>query len=237
MKNADSHFHANGFSGQLTYNGHQLMVPIKAVLFDYGMVLSAPPDPAAWQRMLDITGFDEKTLQHNYWIPRHDYDRGDLTGPQYWEKVAFTAGTILTPDQVTALLSADVDLWTQLNPPMLEWAQRLQRAGIRTGILSNIGDAMTEGILKKFEWICDFHHCTWSYRLRTAKPDLSIYKAAAEGLDTPPPNILFLDDKPENVDAARAVGMQPIQYIDHNTFEREMERLGLAHLLNPQPNL
>jgi putative hydrolase of the HAD superfamily len=211
------------------------MVSIKAVLFDYGMVLSAPPDPAAWQRMLDLTGFDEDTLERGYWAPRHDYDRGDLTGPKYWDKVASTVGATLAPDQITALLSADVDLWTQLNPPMLEWAQRLQRAGVRTGILSNIGDAMTEGILKKFEWICDFHHCTWSYQLRTAKPDLSIYKAAAEGLATAPENILFLDDKIENIEAARATGMQAIQYTNHSTFEREMERLGLAHLLNPTP--
>ena len=206
---------------------------IQAVLFDYGMVLSTGPSPAAWKQMLDITGFSEETLQKGYWAFRHDYDRGDLTGPEYWARVAEAGQTIFTPDQISSLIEADIALWTQLNEPMLDWAQRLQRAGVRTGILSNIGDAMTEGLLKKFEWIGGFHHCVWSYRLRMAKPEEAIYKAAAEGLDTPPANILFVDDKPENIEAARHAGMQAIQYSDHDSFEREMRERGYADLLEP----
>ncbi|HMF53934.1 MAG TPA: HAD family phosphatase [Edaphobacter sp.] len=211
------------------------MNSIEAVLFDYGMVLSAPPDPAAWQRMREISGFEEGTLERGYWAPRHAYDRGDLTGLEYWEKVAASGGISFTHKQVTELIAADVDLWTRLNAPMLEWAQSLQRAGVRTGILSNIGDAMTDGLLKKFEWINGFHHCTWSYRLRVAKPEAQIYRAAAEGLETPPEKILFLDDKIENIEAARSTGMQAIQYGDHETFKREMEDRGFGALLRPSP--
>jgi putative hydrolase of the HAD superfamily len=209
------------------------MNDIKAVLFDYGMVLSAPPDPASWQHMRQITGFEEETLHRGYWAFRHEYDRGDLTGLAYWEQVAATGETTFDPEQVTELIEADVNLWTRLNAPMLEWAQKLQRAGIRTGILSNIGDAMTDGLLKKFDWINGFYHCTWSYRLRVAKPEEAIYKAAAEGLETSPGNILFLDDKIENIEAARASGMQAIQYSDHDSFEHEMKKHGLSPLLNP----
>jgi len=209
------------------------MDSIKAVLFDYGMVLSAPPDPAAWQRMREITGFDEETLHRGYWAPRHAYDRGDLNGLDYWEEVAAGAGTTFTEEQVAELIAADVDLWTRLNAPMLAWAQRLQQAGVRTGILSNIGDAMTEGLLRKFDWLDGFHHCTWSYRLRVAKPEAEIYRAAAEGLETPAGQILFLDDKIENIEAARASGMQAIQYLDHESFENEMKERGLAALLHP----
>ena len=50
------------FTG-LTYNRHQFMNPIQAILFDYGMVLSAPPDPAAWQQLRQITGFDESAIK------------------------------------------------------------------------------------------------------------------------------------------------------------------------------
>ncbi|HEY0162191.1 MAG TPA: HAD family phosphatase [Edaphobacter sp.] len=207
------------------------MKSIQAVLFDYGMVLSAPPDPAAWQRMREITGFSEEVLHYGYWTFRHAYDRGDLNGLDYWEQVAASAATAFTPEQVQALIVADVDLWTRLNAPMLDWAQSLQRAGIRTGILSNIGDAMTDGLLKKFDWLNGFHHHTWSYRLRVAKPEAAIYHSAARGLETPPENILFLDDKIENIEAARAVGMQAIQYLGHDSFVQEMEQRGLAGLL------
>lgn len=207
------------------------MIPVRAVLFDYGMVLSGPPDPAAWQRIRTITGLEEAALQREYWAHRHDYDRGTLSGVAFWHKAAAGAGIVLTPQQVAQLIDADTDLWSQLNAPMLDWAQRLQRAGVRTGILSNIGDAMTDGLTKKYDWLNQFHHRTWSYELKLAKPELEIYIAAAKGLATPLDRILFIDDRAENVVAARTAGMQAIQYTTHAAFEREMQERGLGDLL------
>lgn len=204
---------------------------IQAVLFDYGMVLSGPPDPAAWARIRTITGLEEEPLQREYWAHRHDYDRGALTGVDFWHMVAEGAGVALTPAQISGLLDADTDLWGQINQPMLDWAQRLQRAGVRTGILSNIGDAMTDGLLRKHEWLNAFDHRTWSYALKLAKPELEIYRAAAAGLGTPAENILFIDDRPENIAAALAARMQAIRYGDHADFEREMHERGLDDLL------
>ncbi len=210
------------------------MTPVKAVLFDYGMVLSAPPDPAAWQRMIAITGLPEDLLHREYWAHRHDYDRGTLSGIAYWHKAAAGAGIALTPTQLSDLIAADTDLWTQLNAPMVDWAQQLQRAGLRTGILSNIGDAMAAGLLRKFDWISAFDHCTWSYSLNLAKPEAAIYHHAAEGLATPPANILFIDDREENIAAALSTGMQAIQYRDHAAFEHEMQTRDLSWLLQLQ---
>ncbi len=208
------------------------MNSIQAVLFDYGQVLSAPPDPAQWKRMLQITGFDEPTYSSGYWAFRHAYDRGDINGVEYWQEVGKSAGVAFTPHQIEELIDADVELWTRLNPPMVDWAQRLQAAGVRTGILSNIGDAMTEGLLRKFDWLAGFNFHIWSYRLLLAKPEAAIYAAAAEGLQTPSAQILFIDDKPENIEAARAFGMQAIQYTDHSLFLQEMEARGLGYLLD-----
>jgi putative hydrolase of the HAD superfamily len=211
------------------------MTPIHTVLFDYGQVLSLSPDPVQWQRMLQIAGLDEPAFHHGYWAFRHAYDRGELNGTSYWHKVASSAATLFTSDQIHDLNEADVELWTRLNAPMVEWAQRLQRAGMRTGILSNIGDTMTDGLLRKFDWLSAFDHLVWSYQLLLAKPEAAIYAAAAEGLKTPPSQILFIDDKRENIDAALAFGMQAIQYTGHPAFMREMESRNLSHLLTPAP--
>jgi putative hydrolase of the HAD superfamily len=213
------------------------MTPVQAVLFDYGMVLSAPPDPAIWARIRTITNLNEDLLHREYWAHRHAYDRGDLSAVAYWHKAAAGAGIVLTPAQLTQLLAADIDLWSQLNEPMLEWAQRLQRAGIRTGILSNIGDAMSAGLLAKYEWLSAFDHHTWSHALNLAKPEPAIYLHAAEGLHTPPANILFIDDRLENIAAAIAVGMQAIHYTTHAAFEQEMRTRGLDHLLQPESHI
>jgi putative hydrolase of the HAD superfamily len=205
---------------------------VDTVVFDYGMVLSGAPDPTAWARMRTLTGLDEDRLHASYWKFRHDYDRGALTGVAYWHAVAADTGIALTESQITRLLADDVDLWTVPNPPMIEWASRLQHAGIRTGILSNIGDAIAEGIVARLPWLAGFEHCTWSHSLFMAKPEPAIFLKTAEALHTAPANILFIDDKLENVEAAAAVGMHAIQYTGQPAFQREMRARGFASLLD-----
>jgi putative hydrolase of the HAD superfamily len=207
------------------------MTPIKAVLFDYGMVLSAPPDPAAWARMLSLTNLSEEQLHRGYWAHRHAYDRGDLTAESFWNHAAAPTHAILTPQQLTALIAADVDYWSTLNPPMLAWARSLQQASIPTGILSNMPGPMETGLRARYSWIDEFTHHTWSHAVNLAKPEPAIYLHAAEGLQTPPANILFLDDRPENIEAALAIGMQAIHYTTHAAFVDQMRARNLASLL------
>jgi putative hydrolase of the HAD superfamily len=142
---------------------------------------------------------------------------------------------VIDDDQIDALIAADNDLWTQPNPPMIEWAQRLQAAGIRTGILSNLGDEMHAGVTGRFDWFDKFHHCTFSYLLKLAKPELEIYEHAVKGLDTAPEAILFIDDREENIAAAQQAGLQAIRYTTHEAFEQEMTERGFGVLLNVAP--
>ena len=206
---------------------------ITAVLFDYGMVLSGPPDPAAWIRLKQIFHADEPAFHAAFWNHRDDYDRGALNAVTYWQAVANDLHQTLTPTQLAELIAADNILWTQPNQPMIDWAATLQRANIKTGILSNIGDEMERGILAHFPWLQNFNHHTFSHRLGIAKPDLAIYHHAAEGLATPPSEILFLDDREENIAAARTAGMTAIQYTTHPAFIESMTTQNLTHLLHP----
>ena len=207
--------------------------PISAVLFDYGMVLSGPPDPTAWQRLKQVFHAEEPTFHAAYWRHRHDYDRGALNAITYWQAVATDLHQPLSPSQLAELISADTALWTQPNQPMIDWAAALQRAGIKTGILSNIGDEMEAGILAHFPWLHNFAHHTFSHRLGIAKPDPAIYQHAAEGLAVPATEILFIDDREENIAAAQSAGMQAILYATHDAFIATMTARGFAPLLSP----
>ena len=205
--------------------------PIAAVLFDYGLVLTGPPDPAAWARMQQIASLhagpqDEQTFAEAYWAHRLDYDRGTLTGRQYWAAIAPQAPA----DALGQLIAADTVLWTQLNQPMVDWALRLQAAGTPTGILSNLGDEMMHGVLATLPWMADFTHSTFSHTLLLTKPDPAIYAHAAAGLALSPATILFIDDREDNIAGALAAGMQAIQYTDHQGFLAELERRNLKHL-------
>jgi putative hydrolase of the HAD superfamily len=207
------------------------MGQIEAVLFDYGMVISAPPQAAAWERLKTISGLDEAGFHAGYWAYRHAYDRGTHTGEEYWRLAAEYSGGSVDAGQVAALLAADVDLWGDLNQPMVDWIWRLQKAGIRTGILSNMGDAMEAGLSAKYGWLDKFDHKVWSYTLKLAKPEAEIYQHAVEGLGVEAGQVLFVDDKAENIAAAEAAGLQGIVYDDHAVFERELKERGWGSLL------
>ena len=209
------------------------MPKVSAVLFDFGNVLSGPPDAAVWQQMQQVGGLSAGDLDRAYWHSRDDYDRGGLNSKTYWSAVARDAGTTFDDATRASLTALDVELWTTMNEPMVAWVRQLHRAGVRTGILSNIGDAMSAGIRNKFDWIGDFHHAVWSHELLLRKPEPAIYAAAAKGLGVPPSEILFLDDRADNIEAAMQFGMQGIVYTGHAAFEREMERRGLGALLQP----
>jgi putative hydrolase of the HAD superfamily len=205
---------------------------ITAVLFDFGQVLSGPPEAASWERLRTLLHSGEPAFAAAYWAHRHDYDRGTLNAKTYWKAVARDLHQPHSPELERDLIATDTALWTQPNQPMIDFAAGLQQRGIKTGILSNIGDAMEYGILAHFPWLTRFDHHTFSHRLKIAKPELEIYAHAAEGLRTPPAEILFLDDREENIVAARAAGMTAILYGTHPQFVADLRALHLAHLLS-----
>ncbi len=160
-------------------------IKIGAVLFDYGMVLSNVPEEFHWRQLERVLGAEQKTFQTAYWKYRDAYDRGVLSAHTYWEAVARDLDTSVDAEVLHALIDADTVVWTQPNVEMMEWAARLNRAGIKTGILSNIGDAMELGVLGRFPALGEFTHHTFSHRLGIAKPDAEIYRHAVEGLGVP----------------------------------------------------
>jgi|ERR1700679_690308 putative hydrolase of the HAD superfamily len=207
-------------------------IKIGAVLFDYGMVLSNAPEAADWRELELVLDVDEEPFQTTYWKYRDAYDRGSLGAQTYWEIVTRDLNRPMNADVLRALIDADIVVWTHPNVVMMDWAARLNRAGIKTGILSNIGDAMEAGVLARFPALAAFDHRTFSHRLGIAKPDAGMYLHATAGLGVPSGEILFVDDREENIRSAREVGMVAVQYSGHPGFVVEMERLGLGWLLD-----
>ena len=206
---------------------------IHAVLFDYGLVLSGRPDPGAWRRMKSTLGANDPAFHDAYWRHRHTYDLGLLNGPRYWQTVGRDLHRDPTASQIAALIETDIELWTQPNQPMINWAAALQRNGVLTGILSNMPDAMEEGIMDRLPWMSAFPKRIFSHRLGIAKPDERIYRHAISALNVLPTEILFLDDRLENVEAASAVHMQTIQFSSQESFLEKFDAAGFTGV--PQP--
>ncbi len=207
---------------------------LRAVIFDYGMVLSAPAEAAAHQQLVRIFGAPAETFEKQYWVHRRAYDEGVFNGDSYWRACAEDSGVSLTPIQISELIQWDIRMWTHLNQPMVNWALEVHAAGFRTGILSNIGEELALALMR-FDWVRGFDHNTWSYQLRMSKPDPAIYHHALDGLGASAAETLFLDDREENILAAQAVGMQAARFRDIPDLQRDLETLQLADALPRLP--
>lgn len=208
--------------------------PLRAVIFDYGEVL-CQPDPEAHRRLLALTGLDRETFERHYWRDRHNYDLGRHDGPSFWRQFAQDAGLTLSPDQIDALIEADVVLWTRLlDPRMIAWLEALQGAGVRTAILSNMVGEVLGRMRRDFPWLDGFTHLTWSCELGIAKPDPAIYLHTCEHLGVRPEEALFIDDKPVNVHAAEQVGLHALHFRSVDQLRADLAARGLLQGL-PQP--
>jgi putative hydrolase of the HAD superfamily len=185
---------------------------LRAVVFDYGMVLTGQPDAEAHDGMVSLTGLAVERFEELYWADRHAYDEGKLTGIDFWKKLARDGELALSQDQIEELNRLDARMWTTQNPEMVAWQQKLHQNGLLTAILSNMGDSVLESIQREFSWLGGFDVRVWSFQLLMAKPDPAIYHHVLKELGTRPEETLFIDDKLVNVEAAKAIGMKAIEY-------------------------
>lgn len=188
------------------------MLALRAVVFDYGMVLTGPPVADAHAAMIRLTGLPENEFERLYWADRHAYDEGKLTGITFWQKFLQDAGQPTTSVLVEELNRQDSIMWTTFDPAMVDWQLRLKQRGLRTAILSNMGDAVHEHMQRSLDWLARFDVLVWSYQLGIAKPDPAIYRHTLTKLGVQPNEALFIDDKLVNVEAARELGLHALQF-------------------------
>ena len=185
---------------------------LRAVVFDYGLVLTGPQDPEAHAALIRISGLPLDRFETLYWANRHAYDEGRLTGMAFWQEFALAAGLPQDEKIVEELNQWDARMWTTQNPAMLAWQQQLKQQGLLTAILSNMGDNVLDNMKREFDWLPRFDVLVWSYQLHMAKPDPAIYEHTLRELGVRPEEALFLDDRPVNVAAAQALGIQAIVF-------------------------
>lgn len=211
--------------------GETQRMSIRAVVFDYGMVLSGPPDAASRAELLRITGMDEAAFEALYWVDRHAYDRGELSGIAFWRKFAHDAGLALDEAALNELNGWDARMWTTENPAMMRWQKRLREDGFMTAILSNMGDAVLASIEANLAWVNGFDVRIWSYQHGCAKPEAEIYRLLLRELATAPEETLFLDDKRVNVEAARRAGIRALEFASVEQLRQDLISAGLDRAL------
>ena len=204
---------------------------LRAVVFDYGMVLTGPQDPEAHAALQRITGLTLERFESHYWANRHAYDEGKLTGLAFWRKFIEEAALDMPAGAAEELNLWDARYWTTESPAMLAWQLALKQRGIKTAILSNMGDNVRSHIEREFKWFFRFDVLVWSYELKIVKPDPAIYRYVLGKLGTAPQETLFIDDRQVNVDGANALGMIGVTFSTAEALRSDLAAMGFDSAL------
>lgn len=199
---------------------------LRAVIFDYGKVLSLPPTEEDWKALASATDLPVETLEHRYWEFRDGYDRKEVSAAEYWAKVA---GRELSENELTELISMDDAQWTRVNEDMLHLARQLKEAGVKIAILSNMQTDMLKVMRAKFDWLGEFDVQMYSCENGLVKPESQAYLECARQLGVDPGQALFFDDKEKNIRGAEKTGMHALLFHGNvSDAEKKLAELGVS---------
>jgi FMN phosphatase YigB (HAD superfamily) len=152
------------------------------------------------------------------------YELGQVSSREFYD--IFCRETATQPDyQAMARAGSEIFM---LRAEMLPLVAQLGQAGSRLGILSNTCEIHWEYCLGRFRILTDgFQVHALSYRLGVCKPDAAIFQAAAELAGVEPGAIFFVDDLPQHVAGARAVGFDAVQYTSTRRLADDLRQRGI----------
>ena len=190
---------------------------IKAVLFDFGGVVTTSPFDAfaAYEAANDLPiGFvreiNSTNPDDNAWakLERSDVDTDGFA--ELFEAEAAALGHRVDGRAILGLLAGEV------RPAMVEAIRRIKGAGFATACLTNNFRSRNGGAARPdtAAVMAMFDHVTESSLVGIRKPEPEFYRRALEALDIEASEAVFLDDLGVNLKPARAMGMTTIKVID-----------------------
>lgn len=198
---------------------------IEAILFDLGGVI------VDFNMSFAFNAFAEKSL-----LGRDRFE-GLIRDTDWLER--YECGKISTHDfcdflQREASLDMDYDdfyvSWTHVFEEDLtisiDFLTELNRR-YPMGLVSNTNEAHAEHIRKHYGVFDCFDHHILSYQVGSIKPDRKIFEYAIEVMEKEPGELLFIDDRIENVCAAEQLGMQAQQFESLPCLQRTFRKCGI----------
>ena len=195
------------------------------VVFDLGKVLVDFDYSIAARKIADQSQKSPAEIQALIAQSRFviDYETGRLTRREFYERVREAAGFRGTLGEFGEFFA---DIFAEI-PPMIELHAGLHRRGIPTYIFSNTNDLAIEHVRRSFPFFQNFNGYIFSYEVGAMKPEAKIYEALEKLADRHGAEILYLDDRPENVTGGAARGWRTILHEAPERSRAALEKLGL----------
>ena len=188
------------------------MAKIKHLIFDMGNVLMRY-DPEIPLKKFVKTEKARNLIRRELfegpeWV---EADRGMISEEEMYESVARRI-----PEKYHEELKKCVYEWIICMKPLeksVKLCEDARKWGYQTYVLSNAAQSFYE-YFPKFYRMEDFDGVVVSSDVHLIKPDVRIYAYLLEKYHLNPEECLFLDDREDNVEAARKAGMQSMLFTE-----------------------
>jgi putative hydrolase of the HAD superfamily len=181
------------------------------VMFDYGGVVSHPPSPEALALLAGAAAAPVPALMNAYWAWRRAYDLAEFDAAGYWRQVGADLGRGYSEEEISELTRLDRAAWLRPQAGTVALIEDLAAAGRPLALLSNAPGDLAQAI-SDLPLAAHFRHLIFSCELKSAKPDPECYHLALARLGASAGEVIFVDDRGENVAAAAALGLQSVQF-------------------------
>jgi FMN phosphatase YigB (HAD superfamily) len=151
-----------------------------------------------------------------------EFETGLLTRQAFFDQVRNATGFLGDIREFGGMFA---DIFTEM-PPMIELHAELRRRGFKTYIFSNTNDLAIEHIRRNFPFFQNFDGYIFSYEVKAMKPDAPIYEALENMTKRRGAEILYIDDRPENIAAGTARGWGTILHESPEHSRAALKALG-----------
>ena len=186
------------------------------VVFDFGGVISVSP-MEGWELypFCAARGVDRTTVAAGWKRYRHLWDGGFISFDEMYRRIFADAGVESSAADLEELWEIDAVGWIRnLRPETLDLMRMLKAQGKKLGILSNMSPDFYDRLFvpraADYRALADVEVISGLEKLY--KPERPIYDLTQRRMGLSPDRLLFLDDTPVNVNAARSYGWQAEVY-------------------------
>ena len=198
---------------------------IKNVVFDIGNVLT----DFRWSAALDGMNFAPEVravLEREIFLSPlwNEFDRGVMGDEAVFAAMRKNCGGLDVEFEIVFEHFQEMVTERTYSEPMI---RDLQAKGYGVYILSNYGDTMYNCNAVRFRFLKAVDGAVFSYREKVIKPDPVIYRTLLSRYSLKADECVFIDDRQENVDGAKAVGMDSFRADSEQTIRAGLMERGI----------
>jgi FMN phosphatase YigB (HAD superfamily) len=184
----------------------------KAVVFDLGNVLLDFDYGKTVQRIKDKCRMSEAELRKVFSASPlfNRFEHGHIDPQEYFAEIQRLTCYTGSFEEFAEFFG---DIFTEA-PLILTWNEKLRAAKIPRYILSNTNDLSIRFIRKRFPFFNQFEGYVFSHEHCVMKPATRIYEIIEEMTGLRGPDLFYIDDRQENIQAALARGWQAVHHVD-----------------------